>query len=274
MLLDRCLIEERGLDIELGEFRLSIGTQILVPKATHDLVVAVEARDHEQLLVDLRRLRQRKELAGMGAARHQIIARALGRRFRQHRRLDVDEPRIVEIAAHRARNAMAQQQPLAHRLAPQVDVAETQTHFLAHMLIELERQRLRAVQDLERLADELDLPGLEIGVHGAGWPRAYGARDLQDELVAHALGLREHLRGVRVEHDLQQPLAVAQVDEDDAAVVAAAVGPASHGDHLAYQGFADLPAIVSAHKLKKPQGKRAMLRLGTRLGKPGPGRRQ
>ena len=147
------LIEERGLDIELRELGLPIGAQILVAKAAHDLIVAVEARDHQQLLVDLRRLRQRKELAGMRAARHQIVARALGRRLRQHRSLDVDEPRIVEIAAHRAGDAMAQQQPLAHLLAAQIDVAETQAHFLAHVLIELERQGLRAVQDLERPAE-------------------------------------------------------------------------------------------------------------------------
>ena len=144
---------------------------------------------------------------------------------------------------------MAQQQPLAHLLAAQIDVAEPQAHFLAHVLIELKRQGLRAVQDLERLAQELDLPGLEVGVHGAGRAQAHRAGHFQHELVAHPLGLCEHLRGVRVEYDLQQPLAVAQIDENDAAVVAAAVGPAGHGDDLADRGFADLTAIVSAHKL-------------------------
>ena len=89
-------------------------------------------------------------------------------------------------------------------------------------------------------------------------------------LVAHPLGLREDLGSVRVEHDLQQSLAVAQVDEDDAAMVTAAMGPSGDGNHLANQGLADVSAIMSAHKLEKPQGKRAMLRLGTRLGKPDP----
>ena len=91
----------------------------------------------------------------MGAARHQVVARALRRRLGQHRRLDVDEPRLVQIVAHRARDAMTQQQPLAHLLAAQVDVAEAQPHFLAHVLIELERQRLGAVQNLELLAQQL-----------------------------------------------------------------------------------------------------------------------
>ena len=54
---------------------------------------------------------------------------------------------------------------------------------------------------------------------------------------------------VRIEHDLQQALAVAQIDENDAAVIAAAMGPAGDGDDLADQRFADLTAIVGAHKL-------------------------
>jgi len=46
--------EEAGLDVELSELRLAIGAQVLVAKATHDLVVALEAADHQQLLEDLR----------------------------------------------------------------------------------------------------------------------------------------------------------------------------------------------------------------------------
>ena len=61
---------------------------------------------------------------------------------------------------------------------------------------------------------------------------------------------REHLCSVRIEHDLQQSLAVSQVDEDDAAVISAPVGPAGHRHDLADQRLADLTAIVSAHKLR------------------------
>ena len=45
-------------------FRLAVGAQVLVAKAARDLVVAVDAGDHEDLLEDLRRLRQRVELCG------------------------------------------------------------------------------------------------------------------------------------------------------------------------------------------------------------------
>ena len=95
-------LEEGGLDVQLREFRLAVGAQVLVAEAAHDLVVAVEAGHHQQLLEDLRRLRQREELAGVRAARHQVIARAFRRRLGEHRRLDVDEAVLIHVVAHRA----------------------------------------------------------------------------------------------------------------------------------------------------------------------------
>jgi hypothetical protein len=54
---DVVLTDERGLDVDLRELGLPVGPQVLVPEAARNLEVAVEARDHEQLLVDLRALR-------------------------------------------------------------------------------------------------------------------------------------------------------------------------------------------------------------------------
>src|SRR5262249_10748235 len=58
---DVLLRDERGLDVDLRELRLTVDTQIFVAKASRDLKVAVEAGHHEQLLIELRRLRQRIE---------------------------------------------------------------------------------------------------------------------------------------------------------------------------------------------------------------------
>ncbi len=143
---------------------------------------------------------------------------------------------------------MTQQQPLAHLLATQVEVAVAQPHLFVHLLVELKRQRLAAVQDLELLAQHFDLTRLEAGVGGAGRPRPHQARDLEHELIAHAFGHREHRRLVRIEDDLQQALAIAQIDENHAAVVAAALRPAGHGDNLAGQRIINLAAIMSAHR--------------------------
>ena len=65
---DLLLVEERGLDVDLRELGLAVGAQVLVAEALRDLVVAVEAGDHQQLLEELRRLRQREEHAVVHAA--------------------------------------------------------------------------------------------------------------------------------------------------------------------------------------------------------------
>jgi len=54
---DRLLVDEGHFNIELGEFRLAVGAQVFVAEAAHDLIVAIEARHHQQLLEELRRLR-------------------------------------------------------------------------------------------------------------------------------------------------------------------------------------------------------------------------
>jgi len=50
--------------------------------------------------------------------------------------------------------------------------------------------------------------------------------------VAHALRQGKYVRFVRIEYDLQQSLTIAQVDENDAAMIATTLGPAGHGDGL------------------------------------------
>ncbi len=80
---------------------------------------------------ELRRLRQCEELPRMGAARHQVVARALGRGAGKDGRLDVQEALAVEKIAHRRSDARAQHQPLLHLGAPQVHVAVLQAHVLA-----------------------------------------------------------------------------------------------------------------------------------------------
>ena len=95
---DEVLGRERDLEVDLRELGLAIGAQVLVAEALRDLEVAIDARDHQDLLEDLRRLRQREELPRVHAARHQVVARPFGRRLRQDRRLDLEKALLVEVA--------------------------------------------------------------------------------------------------------------------------------------------------------------------------------
>ena len=246
---DLFLGEERGLDVDLRELGLAVGAQVFVAEALDDLVVAVEAGHHQQLLEQLRALRQRVELAVVHAAGHQVVARTLGRALGQHRRLDVDEAVGIEELAHLHRHAIAQPHVALHRRAAQVEHAVRQAHGLRQVLVvELERRRDAGVQHLELVRQHFDLAADQVGVVGAGGPRPHQPGHLEAELVAHALGGAEGVGAVGVADDLHQAFAVAQVDEDHAAVVASAVGPAHQGHGLAEQCFADQAAVCRSHE--------------------------
>jgi hypothetical protein len=200
------------------------------------------------------RLRQRVELPVMDARRHEELARALGRGLVEHRRLDVDEAERVEVLARRHRGAVAQLEVLLHRGAAQVEHAMREPHGLREaLLVERERRRGGSVQDLDLVREHLDLAGAQRGVGRALGPRAHPAGDGNAVFVAQLLGGRERLGAVRIGHDLQQALAVAQVDEDDAAVVAATMDPAGHGDRLVQVAAVDEAAVVGAfHESLQP----------------------
>lgn len=246
---DVALVEEAGLDVDLGEFRLAVGTQVLVTEALGDLVVAIEAGDHQQLLEQLWRLRQGEEVARVGTARHQVIARAFRRRPAEDRGLDVEEAVVVQVAANAAGDARTQLQLGGHLRTTQVDEAVAQAGFLAHIgiFIQRERRSLGLVQHFQFVAQYLDGARRHVRVARAFRAQAHLAGDLHHELAAHPVGLGEGFRTVRIEHHLGQPLAIAHIEEDHSTMVAAAVNPTAKGDFLAVQALVQLAAIVAAH---------------------------
>ena len=95
---------KRHLDVELGELGLAVGAEVLVAVAAGDLVVALHAGDHEQLLEQLRGLRQGVPGARLQARGHQEVARALGRRAGEGRGLDLEE--VLRRRARRGRSRL------------------------------------------------------------------------------------------------------------------------------------------------------------------------
>jgi hypothetical protein len=89
---DALLLRKGHLQVDLGELRLPVGAEVFVAEATHDLEVLLKSADHEQLLEDLRRLRQRVELPALHAARHQEVARAFRSTAGEERCFDFQEP--------------------------------------------------------------------------------------------------------------------------------------------------------------------------------------
>ena len=123
-----------------------------------------------------------------------------------------------------------------------------QAHVLGQILvIQLERRRDRGVQDFDLVAQDFDFAAGNVGIVRPFGAAAHTTGHFQYEFVAHRFGDAEHLGAVRIAHHLRQSFAVAQVDENHPAVVAAAMCPAAQGDGLVEVGNVELPAIMSSH---------------------------
>ena len=233
---DVVLGDERHLQVDLGELRLPIDAQVLVPEALDDLEVALEPGDHEELLEQLRTLRQRIELPRVQAGGHEKVPGAARRVLDQVRRLQLQEAEPVQrLTRDGVHLAALDQRPLQRR-PPQVEVAVVEPLFLGgvDLVLDQEGRRLAPVEDGELVRVHLDLAGNQtrVQVVSAGDHLSAHADAV---LVAQLLGeVVQVLAGVRLEHHLGEPGAVAQVDEHGAAVIAAVVHPAEEDHFLAH----------------------------------------
>ena len=118
--------------------------------------------------------------------------------------------------------------------------------------VELEGKRRAARDDLQLVDLELDLTGRKLGVDRLGCAGDDLALDAEHELVSDLVRERERFgRPLGVDHELADAGAVAQVDEDEAAVVAARVRPARER-----QPLSDLfGANVAAHEITPLHGR-------------------
>ncbi len=244
------LVDEAHLEIELGELGLAVPAQVLVPEAPGDLVVAIDPGDHQQLLELLRALRQGVDRPRLETARDDEVAGALGRGLDQVRGLHLDEAVGVMDPVDRLDEARAQEQPLLHRLPPDVEVAVAQPERLVDRgvgLIDVERRGLRLGQDLDRRGAQLDVAGRQLRVLLAGLAPVDRAVDREDVLAPDPTRQRMGRRRVgRIDHDLGDPVAVAQVEEDQLAVIAPTVDPARQAGGRPGVGRPELAAGVTA----------------------------
>ena len=241
--------EEGGFNIHLREFRLTVGAQVFVAEALDDLVVAVEAGDHQELLEELRRLRQGVEAAVLNARGNEVVAGAFRGGARQHRRFDVDEAVLVEVLAEGHGGAVAHAQVLLHGRTAKVEHAVGETgRFGEVLVVEVERRRHRRIENFEFVAEQFDAARNEVFVLRAFGTGANDADDLEAVFVAALVRRGEHFGTVRVADDLNETFSVAKVNEDHAAVVAATVSPAEKGHGLADVFFVYQTRVNGTHK--------------------------
>ena len=92
------------------------------------------------------------------------------------------------------------------------------------------------------LREHLDLAGGQVGELVVPSARAFtSAVDRHDRFDAQPLQQRQRRR-IRVRDDLRQPIMIAQIDEQHAAMIALAMHPAGQADGLADVGGAEVGA--------------------------------
>ena len=143
---------------------------------------------------------------------------------------------------------MAQLEILRHLGAAQVEVAVGQAQvFISDLGIKRERRHVGFVEHFQLRRDEFDFARDELRIDGSLDARANAAGDLDHVFAAQLVREFGDLRiFLGAEDDLRDPFAVAQINENNAAVVAAGVNPARQGDGLADVFFAEDVAEVGA----------------------------
>ena len=121
-----------------------------------------------------------------------------------------------------------------HRLAPQVDEAVFQADILGIILLARHRQRqfLRLALHVHLAREHLDLAGRQVRVHRFRVARLHLAIDGDDAFQLQGIEQAQR-RAVLVRHHLGDAVMVAQVHEQDAAMVALAVDPARQANGVA-----------------------------------------
>ena len=241
------LVHKRRLDVDLGELGLAVGAQILITIAAGDLVVLVYRRHHQHLLEKLRRLRQREELARVRAARYQIVPRPFRRRLRQRWRFDVPEALVFQKPSHMAGSVSAQLQTLQHFRAAQVQKAMLQTHVFAGIgvFVQLNGRRCRFVEHGEVYAEHFHRASLHVWIDGILGTPTNTSNQAQHVFVANPIGDFKAGRRVWIVDHLNDASAVADIQKDDATVIAPTVYPAEQLHRLAHLGQGDVATVVT-----------------------------
>ena len=162
---------------------------------------------------------------------------------------DFEEALVDQVVADGHGDATAEGEVVLHLGAAEIDVAIFQADFLVDdgVFGGREGRCLRVVEEEEGVGDELDFAGGHVGIGEAFATLAEDSGDGDDVLGTRGFGLGVGLGGdFLVEHDLRDAGAVAEVEEDEIAVVATAVDPAHEGDGFAGVGAAQVAAQVRA----------------------------
>ena len=205
-------VHKAHLQVDLGEFRLPVRPQVLVPEAPGDLHIPVVARKHQELLELLGALGQGVELARLHPAGHQIVPGPFRGALAQDGGLDLQEPLLVKVLAGHLGHLVAQHDVLLHTGPPkvQIPVLEPDLFGSVQVVLDIDGGRLGNAEDLQLLGPHLVPAGGHVFVDHLLVPLGQYALDRQHVFVADGGGQVEYRLGqlALVEGHLHDPAPV------------------------------------------------------------------
>src|SRR5207248_2170199 len=232
----------------LKVLRLPISAQIFVPKTFRDLKIFFDAGNLKELLVLLGRLGQRVKFSRHQSARDQEIARAFRRALGQNRRLDFEITLRIEKIARRFRSTVTNAQ-IARELRPaQIVIAIGQAQiFVVNLGVHRKWQIIRAIQNSQLSGNQFDVASGKFRIFRSRNARRDFAENLNHVFAPQSVSFFGQ-RGIFLgtENDLRQAFAVAQIDKNDAAVIARNMDPTGKSGVLTDVDLAKRIAIVCA----------------------------
>ena len=230
---DILLLNKRHLAIYLRELRLTVGTQVLVAEAFHDLEVTVKTAHHQQLLECLRRLWQSVELTRIHAAWNDEVTCSFRRGVHQNRCLYLQESLAVEVTAHLKRHLMAQFKILTHARTTQVQITVFHTQVITSvgLIFNGERRCQCRIEDIECFHINLYLAGRQLGVFRLTLNHFAG--HLEYKLPTQPVGFVEGFCAL-IKCQLSDAVTVAQVNKSHSAHFADTLHPTCEGNGFSY----------------------------------------
>ena len=261
---DLLTVHKRQLQIDLSELRLAIEPEcglgeeravqfeplVFVAETPRNLVIAVHAAHHQDLLEHLWRLRKRKKAAGVHATGHQVITGAFRRALGEHGGFDFKKSLRIQEGADLLRDRVAKFEQSLHLGTAQIEIPVLQPKRLGHvdLVFYQEGRRPRVVEDLGRFDHHLDLAGDQVRIRRSVRPSCDDSPDRDDIFAAQRVGLLMS-RWVlfRIEHNLRDPLSIPKIDEHDCPMIPPAMDPPVQHHGLADMGLRQLATAMRSH---------------------------
>ena len=227
---DGFFITEGHFNIDLGEFRLAVRSEVFITETSGNLEILLHAGNHQQLLEDLRGLGQGPESAVVDTGRHKVVTGAFRSGSGQNRGLDFDKAVFIEVLTGNHADTMTHHQILLQYRSSQIQISVLESCILGRggVVRDVNRGCFSGVDNIDGFSLQFNIAGRHVGI--AVLTDIDRTGHLQNVLIAHILYL---FTQILIEDNLQKTGAVTQIHEYQGTEVSALVDPSDDGFFLA-----------------------------------------